>query len=103
MAIIERMMEKLDSEVGMMQEGLQPRWLAPWYERIVSEARAAAPAHLKGLISVRQDPVLPMRFELDVSRRAVRYLEAAVEESIPKMPYTTGLYFMRVLEQLGAR
>ena len=102
MAVIDRMLEKLDSEVGIMQEGLQPRWLAPWYEKIVSDARASAPAHLRDLISVRQDPVLPMKFELDVSRRAVRYMEAAMEERIPQMPYTTGMYFMRVLEQLRA-
>ena len=102
MAVIDRMLEKLGSEVGMMQEGLQPRWIAPWYEKVVADARASAPEHLRHLISARQDPHLPMRFELDVSRRAVRYLAAAIEESIPKMPCTTGMYFMRVLEQLRA-
>ena len=96
------MLEKLRSEVGLMQEGLQPRWLAPWYEKIISDARAAAPEHLRELISVKQDPVLPMRFELDVSRRALRYLERAVEENMPRMPATTGMYFARVLEQLRA-
>ena len=94
------MLEKLGSEVGVMQEGLQPRWLAPWYEKVVSDARASAPAHLRDLVSVRQDPVLPMRFELDVSRRAVAHLERAIEQNLPQMPCTTGMYFMRVLEQL---
>ncbi len=102
MAVIDRMLERLDSDVAVMQEGLQPRWIAPWYEKVVSDARASAPAHLRDLISARQDPVLPMKFRLDVSRRAVRYLEGAIEESIPRMPYTTGVYFMRVLEQLRA-
>ena len=102
MAVIDRMLERLDSEVGAMQEGLQPRWLAPWYEKIVSSARESAPAHLRDLISVRQDPLLPMKFELDVSRRAVRCLAGAIEECIPQMPYTTGMYFMRVLGQLDA-
>lgn len=102
MAVIDGMLEKLNSEVSLMQEGLQPRWLAPWYAKIVKDARAAAPAHLQNLISVKQDPVLPMRFELDVSRRALRYLEHAIEENIPHMPTTTGMYFARVLEQLRA-
>ncbi len=101
MAIIDRMLKKLDDDVSCMQRGLQPDSLAHWYGVVIREARRLAPAHLQDKISVRQDPILLMRFNLDVSKRAVRYLMMAVDDNLERMPYTTRLYFLRVQEALA--
>ncbi len=101
MAIINRMLRKLDDDVSCMQRGLQPDSLAHWYGVVIREARRSAPPHLQDRISVRQDPILPMKFSLDVSRRAVRHLATAVDDNLERMPYTTRLYFLRVLEALS--
>lgn len=100
-AIIDRMLKKLDGDVSGMQRDLQPESIARWYGAVVGEARRLAPAHLRDKISVRQDPVLPMRFSLDVSRRAVAYLAMAIDGSLEGMPYATRLYFLRVQEALA--
>jgi len=100
MAIINRMLKKLDDDVSCMQRGLQPDSLAYWYDAVIGEARALAPPHLRDKINVRQDPILPMRFSLDVSKRAVRHLMAAIDDNLEKMPYTTRLYFLRIQETL---
>ena len=101
MAIINRMLKKLDEDVSGMQAGLQPEGLARWYDRVIKEARGLAPPYLRDRIGVRQDPILPMRFNLDVSRRAVRYFMMAVDENLDGMPYTTRLYFLKVQEELA--
>jgi len=100
-AIINRMLKKLGDDVSCMQRGLQPDSLACWYEAVIGEARTLAPPHLRDKISVRQDPILPMRFSLDVSKRAVRYLTMAIDGNLERMPYTTRLYFLRVQETLA--
>lgn len=101
MAIINRMLKKLDNDVVCMQQGLQPENLARWYDTVVKEARRFAPPHLQDKINVRQDPVLLMKFNLDISKRAVRYFMMAVDDSLERMPYTTRLYFLRVQETLA--
>ncbi len=101
MAIINRMLKKLDDDVADMQQGLQPGHLARWYDRIIEIARGYAPPHLQDKINVVQDSILPMRFNLDVSKRAVRYLAVAIDENLDEMPYTTRLYFLRVRQELG--
>jgi len=101
MAIINRMLKKLDDDVSCMQRGLQPDSLARWYDAVIGEARTLAPPHLRDKIGVRQDPILPMRFSLDVSKRAVRYLMTAIDDNLERMPYTTKLYFLRVQETLA--
>ncbi len=37
-----------------------------------------------------------MKFELNISKRAVPYLMQAIEEYIEMMPYSTSLYFRNV-------
>lgn len=100
-AIINRMLKKLDDDVSCMQQGLQPGHLASWYDEVIRLARGYAPPHLRDKIGVVQDPVLPMRFSLDISRRAVGYFMAAVDESLDGMPYTTRLYFLRVQQAMS--
>lgn len=90
------MVRHMEEGVDGLGRGLQPGVLAHWYGRIISDAREMAPPWLQGKIAVHQDPVLPMKFRLDVSRRAVRYVSAAIEARLGAMPYSTRLYFLRV-------
>lgn len=60
-----------------------------------------APAWLVDKINVKQDPILPMKFNLDISKRAVRYFMMAVDNNLVKMPSSTRLYFLKVQETLS--
>ena len=39
-----------------------------------------------------------MKFNLDISKRAVQYFMMAVEKNLDHMPYSTKLYFLKVQE-----
>ena len=60
-----------------------------------------APPWLQDKINVKQDPILPMKFNLDISKRAVRYFVISVENNLPQMPYSTQMYFLKVQEILN--
>ena len=56
---------------------------------------------LQDKIKVHQDPVLTMKFNLDISKRAVRYFMIAVDNNLDYMPSSTKLYFLKVEEMLS--
>ncbi len=95
------MMKKFTKNVTGLQEGLHPESLAFWYSIVIAEAKEMAPPWLVDKIKVNQDPVLPMKFNLDISKRAVRYFMIAVDDNLAKMPNSTRLYFLRVQETLS--
>ncbi len=95
------MMKKFVTNVTGLQEGLHPENLAFWYSKIIEEAKDMAPPWLVDKIKVRQDPVLPMKFNLDISKRAVRYFMIAVDNNLDGMPNSTRLYFLKVQESLS--
>ena len=39
-----------------------------------------------------------MKFNLDISKRAVRYFMIVIDNNIDDMPYSTKLYFIKVQE-----
>jgi hypothetical protein len=43
-----------------------------------------------------------MKFNLDISKRAVRYFMIAVDQNLDTMPYSTKLYFLKVQEIMSA-
>ena len=94
------MLNKLDNDVSHMQQGLQPENLVYWYDVVIRETKRFAPSHLHDKINVIQDPILPMKFNLDISKRAVKYFMMATDDNLDKMPYTTKLYFLKVQEIL---
>lgn len=102
MAIINNMLHQLDTDVSMLKQGLQPENLSFWYDKIISQTKEMAPPWLQDKIKVRQDPILPMKFNLDISKRAVRYFMMVVDENMDEMPYSTRLYFLKVQEILNA-
>lgn len=84
-----------------LKDGLQPELLAYWYKRIEDKSIDSVPSNLKDKIHFRQDRVLWMKFKMDVSKRAVPYVVKVIEEYIPLMPYSTGLYFRKVQQILS--
>lgn len=98
MRIIPGMMKKFDSDISNLQKGLHPENLSYWYDKIIRETIELAPPWLQDKIKVHQDPILPMKFNLDISKRAVRYFMMVVDENLDDMPYSTKLYFLKVQE-----
>jgi hypothetical protein len=102
MPIIKNMMKKFDNDVANLKQGLQPENLSYWYDKIIKESIEMAPPWLQDKIKVKQDPILTMKFDLNISKRAVRYFMLAVDENLDDMPYSTRLYFLKVEEIMSA-
>jgi len=91
---------KIGEGVKNLKEGLDTDVLAYWYKRVEDRSIKVVPEHLKDKIHFEQDRILWMKFKMDVSKRAVPYVLQIVEEYIPMMPYSTGLYFRKIQEIL---
>jgi len=52
--------------------------------------------------SVKADPILPLKFDINISKRAVRYFMQVVDYNLEKMPDSTRLYFLKVEEILSS-
>ena len=102
MAIMNNMLNQIDSDVSGLKQGLQPESLSFWYEKVIKETKEMAPPWLQDKIKVSQDPILPMKFNLDISKRAVRYFMMVVDDNLDRMPYSTRLYFLKVQEILDS-
>ena len=98
MPIINHMMKQINNDVNNLQDGLQPDNIAFWYAKIIKETIEMAPPWLQDKIKVKQDPILPMKFNLDISKRAVQHFMMAIEQNLDHMPYSTKLYFLKVQE-----
>ena len=98
MAIINYMMKKIDTDVSNLKHGLYPQNLSFWYDKIIKETIEMAPPWLQDKIKVNQDSILTMKFNLDISKRAVRYFMIVVDNNLDYMPYSTNLYFLKVQE-----
>ena len=96
------MLKKLNDDVANLKEGLYPENLAFWYDKIISETKEMAPPWLADKINVKQDPILHMKFNIDISKRAVRYLVIAIDNNLDHMPYSTRLYFLKVQEIMSS-
>ena len=95
-------LNKLLQEIEDLKLGLDPKVLAGWYQRIASDAKARAPAHLVETIDVIQDPILPMKFEFKSSKRAIKYVLEAIDRNLDAMPMATRLYFQKLAELIQA-
>lgn len=96
------MLKKIGDDVSDLKEGLQPENLSYWYEKIITETREMAPPWLQDKINVKQDPILYMKFNIDISKRAVRYLIIVIDNNLAEMPYSTRLYFLKVQEIMSS-
>ena len=98
MSVTSQIIKKLNSDIVQIQKGLQPDQLSFWYQKIISDTRDMAPPWLQDKIKVKQDAILPMKFNVDISKRAVRYLMICIDNNLQQMPYATQLYFLKVQE-----
>ena len=98
MSVTSQIIKKLNNDMVQIQKGMQPDQLYFWYQKIISDTRDMAPPWLQDKIKVKQDAILPMKFNIDISKRAVRYLMICIDNNLPQMPYTTQLYFLKVQE-----
>ena len=92
------MLNKMSADITNLKEGLDPQNIAFWYKKVIQEAKEMAPSWLVDKIGVKQDPILYLKFNLDISKRAVRYLMIAIDNNLDEMPYSTRLYFLKVQE-----
>jgi len=89
---------KLNNIIKEIQNGLIPEVLANWYLVVQSRARELCTEVLRDKIIVEQDPLLSMKFKLNISKRTVPFVISAIEQTLPEMPYSTKLYFEKVQE-----
>ncbi len=94
-------MKRINNNISQYQKGLHPENVAFWYEKIIKETKEMAPPWLQDKIKVEQDPILTMKFDIKISKRAVRYFMIAVDDNLDEMPYTTRLYFLKVQETIA--
>lgn len=97
-----RMVERLVREIEDLKLGLDPTVLSGWYKKVEVDAKARAPEHLRDSIQVIQNEILPMKFELKASKRAVRYVFEAIDRNLEGMPMATRLYFQKLEELIQA-
>ena len=98
MSVTSQIIEKLNNDIAQIQKGLQPDQLSFWYQKIISDTKDMSPPWLQNKIKVKQDAILPMKFNVDISKSAVRYLMISIDNNLQQMPYTTQLYFLKVQE-----
>ena len=98
MSITNKMLNKIDVDIENLKDGLQPENLEYWSRKITDETIEILPPWLIDKINIKQDPILPLKFDIDISKRAVRYFMQVIDYNLPNMPYTTQLYFMKVQE-----
>lgn len=102
MSVTSKILNQINNDVVNLKDGLNPENISYWYEKIINETREMAPPWLTDKINVRQDPILPLKFDIDISKRAVRYFMQIVDANLDSMPYSTKLYFLKVEEILSS-
>ena len=101
MSVTSKILNQINNDVVNLKDGLNPENISYWYEKIINETREMAPPWLTDKINVKQDPILPLKFDIDISKRAVRYFMQIVDANLDSMPYSTKLYFLKVEEILS--
>jgi len=102
MSITNKMLNKIDYDIANLKHSLHPENLDYWYKKIIEETIEIVPPWLVDKINVKQDLILPLKFNINISKRAVSYFMQVVDYNLEKMPYTTRLYFLKVQEIMSA-
>ena len=102
MSITNKMLNKIDDDITNLKDGLYPENIDYWYKKIIEETIEIVPPWLVDKINVKQDLILPLKFNINISKRAVSYFMQVIDYNLEKMPYTTKLYFLKVQEIMSA-
>jgi len=78
--------------------GLDPHIISYWFDQIIRDVNDMVPSWLVNKINIKQDENLPMKFNIHVSKRTIRYLIQAIDQNIVSMSYSTKLYFLKIEE-----
>ena len=98
MSITNKMLNKIDCDITSLKHSLHPESIDYWYKKIIDETIEIVPPWLVDKINVKQDPIIPLKFNINISKRSVSYFMQVVDHNLEKMPYTTKLYFLKVQE-----
>jgi len=85
-------------DMSTTKELLDKKGRRSGYKKITAETIEILPPWLTDKINIKQDPILPLKFNVDISKRAVRYFMQVIDYNLQNMHYTTQLYFMKVQE-----
>ena len=102
MSITNKMLNKIDNDITNLKHSLHPENIDCWYKKIIDETIEIVPPWLVNKINVKQDLILPLKFNINISKRAVSYFMQVIDYNLEKMPYTTRLYFLKVQEIMSA-
>ena len=102
MGITSKMVNVIGDDVANLKQGLEPENIDFWFKKIINETKDVAPPWLQDKINVKADPLLPLKFKIDISKRAVRYFMQVVDYNLENMPDSTRLYFLKVEEILSS-
>jgi len=102
MSITNKMLNKIDDDIANLKHTLHPESIDYWYKKIIDETIEIVPPWLVNKINVKQDLILPLKFNINISKRAVSYFMQVIDYNLEKMPYTTRLYFLKVQEIMSA-
>ena len=102
MSITNKMLNKIDDDIANLKHSLHPESIDYWYKKIIDETIEIVPPWLVDKINVKQDLILPLKFNINISKRAVSYFMQVIDYNLEKMPYTTRLYFLKVQEIMSA-
>lgn len=92
----EQTLEQLSQIIEDSKTGFDIDVIDGWYFRIIEFTKEEAPLDLIESISYEQDQLLPMKFKVNCSKRAVPQLIKAIDHFMPEMQYVTQLYFQVV-------
>ena len=99
MDINDKSLQHLTSIIEESTTGFDTDVLDGWFFKIIEYTKDEAPHHLIDSISYEQDNLLPMKFKINCSKRAVPNLNQAINYFMPDMQYVTQLYF-QVVQQI---
>ena len=67
MSITNKILNKIGSDITTLQHSINPENLDYWYKKITEETIEIAPPWLADKIIVKQDSILPMKFNINIS------------------------------------
>ena len=91
---------KIDKSIQNLRSGLEPEILAYWFKQIEYQSIEKVEQELKDNIHFEQDRILWMKFNINISIRAIPIVLETIENNISLMEYSTGLYFRKIQEIL---
>jgi hypothetical protein len=95
---IDDLITKYCEDLNNLNEGLDPEILAYWYKRIEDKAKDSCVKEIRDKIKFSQNRLLWMKFDINISKRAVPLVLQSIRDFIPLMPFSTSLYFEKVYQ-----